>query len=322
MPVQTLADVLNGAREMGVGVPNLWGGTTEKILGHIRAAEDLRMPLSLAVVRALCPELPLDYGFEMIIDAAKRSTVPIAVILDHGASLDECVQAICAGASGVMYDGSHLSFEDNVQNTREVVRVAQAAKVSVEAELGAVGGSALEYGTDDTLEGHLTAPEKVEEFVQRTGIDALAISVGNAHGAYKGTPEIRHDLIRTIRRKVNIPLVLHGASGLPEQEYARILESGITKINYYSGMSAASVEALKVYLGSGDGSIGCHNVLRHMIEWYTNETRRLLMMLGARRYSGSAHLPPAGESGSEVGGVSRDQIASVVADVVSRYRHE
>lgn len=322
MPIASLADVLNSARREGIGVPNLWGGTTEKTLGHIRAAEELRAPISLCYVRALCPELSMEYGFEMIIDAAKRSTVPIAAILDHGANVEECVGAICAGASGVMYDGSHLPFEENVQNTGEVVRFAHAAGVSVEAELGSVGGSALEYGTDDALQGQLTEPEKVVEFVERTGVDALAISVGNAHGAYKGAPNIRHDLIRTIRRKVDIPLVMHGASGLPETEYARIVESGITKINYYSGMSAAAVEALRVFLGSDDGSIGCHNVLRHMIEWYTNETRRLLTLLGARGNSERSRLPPPRQPDPASVGISREQIAAIVADVVDKYRRE
>ena len=322
MPIVPLADVLNTARRERVGVPNLWGGNTEKILGHLRAAEELQAPISLCYVRALCPELPMEYGFEMIVDAAKRATVPVAVILDHGMNLDECVVAIHAGASGVMYDGSHLPFEENIQNTREVVRVAHAAGVSVEAELGSVGGSAIEYGTDDTLEGQLTDPNRVAEFVERTGVDALAVSVGNAHGPYKGTPNIHHDLIRTIRAKVNIPLVMHGASGLPDAEYLRIVESGITKINYYSGMSIAAVEALRTFLRSNDGSVGCHNVLRHMIEWYTNETRRLLILLGARGRSDRSQ-PPSVQGPEHIPvGISREQIAAIVADVVSKYRRE
>ncbi len=314
MPIIPLVDVLRTARRAGVGVPNLWGGNTEKILGHLRAAEELNMPISLCYVRALCPELPMEYGFEIMIGAAKRATVPVAVILDHGTSLEECVAAVRFGASGVMYDGSHLPFEKNVYNTREVVRVAHAANVSVEAELGSVGGSAVEYGADTTLQGQLTDPERVAEFVERTGTDALAISVGNSHGPYKGPPDIRHDLIRAVRERVEIPLVMHGASGLPETEYLRIVRSGVTKINYYSAMSIASVEEHRRFLESGDGTIGCHNVLRHMIEWYTRETRRLLVLLGAER--------AADRSGHSPGGFSREQIAAVVADVVRKYRRQ
>ena len=322
MPIVPLADALNTARRDSLGVPNLWGGSTEKILGHLRAAEELQVPISLCYVRALCPQLPMEYGFEMIIDAAKRSTIPVAVILDHGASLDECMTAIHSGASGVMYDGSHLPFEENVRNTREVVRVAHAAKVSVEAELGSVGGSAIEYGSDDTLEGQLTDPERVGEFVERTGVDCLAVSVGNAHGPYRGAPNIRHDLIRAIRDKVTIPLVMHGASGLPEAEYRRIVASGITKINYYSAMSIAAVEELRAFLRSSDGSVGCHNVIRHMIDWYTNETRRLLILLGARGRTDRSPVPLAQESEHIPVGISKEQIAAIVADVVGKYRRK
>ncbi len=322
MPIVPLANVLNTARSEQLGVPNFWGGSTEKILGHIRAAEELQAPLSLCYVRALCPELPMEYGFEMIVDAAKRATVPVAVILDHGMNLEECVVAIRSGASGVMYDGSHLPFEENVQNTREVVRVAHAAKVSVEAELGSVGGSAIEYGSDDTLEGQLTDPGRATEFVERTGVDCLAVSVGNAHGAYKGTPNIRHDLIRAIRATVDIPLVMHGASGLPEAEYLRIVESGITKINYYSALSIAAVEALRAFLRSDEQSIGCHNIERHMIDWYTNETRRLLMLMGARGRSDQPALPLSQEPDHIPVGINREQIAAIVADVVSKYRRK
>ncbi len=322
MPIVPLADALTTARRERVGVPNLWGGSTEKILGHLRAAEELQVPISLCYVRALCPELPMEYGFEMMVGAARRATVPVAVILDHGTSLEECVTAIHSGASGVMYDGSHLPFEENVQNTGEVVRVAHAAKVSVEAELGSVGGSAIEYGSNDTIEGQLTDPDRVVEFVERTGVDCLAVSVGNAHGSYKGVPNIRHDLIRAIRAKVDIPLVMHGASGLPDAEYLRIVESGITKINYYSGMSIAAVEALRAFLKSSDGSVGCHNVVRHMIEWYTNETRRLLMLMGARGKSDRSSLPPVQAPEHIPVGITREQIAAIVADVVSKYRRE
>lgn len=313
MPVATLADVLDTARKRRIGVPNLWAGSMEKILGHIRAAEEMDMPLSLCFVRALCPELPLEFGFGIMIRAAARARVPVAVILDHGMSLEECVQAIRAGASGVMYDGSHLTFEENIQNTRDVVRVAHAAGVSVEAELGTVGGSAVEYETATLLESSLTDPNDAVTFVEETGTDALAISVGNSHGEYKGPPAIRHDLIREIRARVSVPLVMHGASGLPDSEYPRIVESGISKINYYTAMSLAAADEMKAFLAHGGGQEGCHNIIRHMIEWYAGATRQLLQKLRTQgdEFRTSDQTTP--------GDISREQIAAVVADVLKDY---
>lgn len=323
MSLATLSDVLIHARSLTRGVPNLWGGSVEKILGHIKAAEELGASLSICYNRALCPEIPPDYGFSIIVSAARRAEVPIAVILDHGESLEECVTAIHAGATGVMYDGSHLSYRENVERTREVVRVAHAVDVSVEAELGAVGGSALEYGGTEDLESVLTDPEQAAEFVDKTGVDALAISVGNSHGLYKGPVNIRHDLIRQIARRVEIPLVMHGASGLPEEEYGRIVESGITKVNYYSGMSVNAVDRLRKYVQDQPPSTTpCHNVIRHMIGVYVDETRDLLRLLGW----GEGGLHSHGRNTPEVSGpidtdaVDVDEIAAIVMKVLEEQR--
>ena len=324
MPLSTLTDVLLHARERNCGVPNIWGGSVEKILGYVHAAEEMAAPLSLCYNHALCPEIPLDYGFSIIVAAAKRAKVPIAVILDHGESLEECVAAIMAGATGVMYDGSHLPYRENLERTREVVRVAHAADVSVEAELGAVGGSALEYGGTTDLESVLTEPDQAVDFVDSTGVDALAISVGNSHGLYKGPAHIRHDLIQEIARRVEIPLVMHGASGLPKEEYRRIIDSGITKINYHSAMSVEAMERLRAYVDGQPPNTPCHNVIRHMIGVYTDETRSLLRLLGwgqgASTGRPSEDPVAAGRAGADA--VDVDEIAAMVVKVLEEQRSQ
>lgn len=319
MAVQTLSQVLLEARRKKIGVPNLWGGSVEKILGHVRAAEEMGAPLSLCYNHALCPEIPMDYGFEIILAAARRAAVPVAVILDHGHTVEACAQAVRAGASGVMYDGSHLPFAENVRNTQEVVRIAHAAGVSVEAEIGAVGGSSIEYGTDEELASVLTDPDQATEFAEATGVDALAISVGNSHGLYRGTPKIRHDLIREIGRRVSIPLVMHGASGLSPDEYPKIIAGGITKINYYSEMSRVATERMTRFLDSDPGTILCHNIVQFMIEVYLEETKLLYAKLGYR-VPGKEQGIGAGEAA--VGSATVEEITAIVLKVLQDYRSE
>ncbi len=280
MPIVSLTDALAEGRRRGCGVANFWAGGAEATIGIVRAAEAMNAPIVLCYNRPLCPQFPMALGFAMMRSAAERMAVPIALTLDHGADPGECREAIECGATGVMYDGSHLPLEDNLEITREVVRMAHAAGVSVEAEVGSIGGSAIEYGLDHSVEGVFTDPESATMFVDATGIDALAISVGNAHGRYSATPRIRYDLVREIASRVSVPLVLHGASGLTDTEYQKIVDAGITKINYYSEGSRRVIEQLRAFLTVDRGEMLSHNVSRFLIEAWERETCSVLALLG------------------------------------------
>ncbi|MEJ2558661.1 MAG: class II fructose-bisphosphate aldolase [Anaerolineae bacterium] len=217
MPLVRSKEILVEARKKRYGVPSLLAGDLQMVIGAIRAAEEQRSPLILAFNQEVTPHIPLELGIPVAVMAARRASVPVATILDHGGSLEDVVKAIDLGTSSVMFDGSGLTYEENVRHTYEVGRVAHAAGVCVEAELGSIAGSAVDIqGSNSEPGSRFTAPEAAADFVARTGVDALAISFGNAHGIYQGEPRLNLDLVRRIHAVVEVPLVMHGASGLAE----------------------------------------------------------------------------------------------------------
>jgi ketose-bisphosphate aldolase len=161
---------------------------------------------------------------------AEDSSAPVSLMLDHGRSFEDCIRAIAYGFTDVMYDGSKLPMEENIETTRAVVRAAHAVGVGVEAELGHVGRGS-EYADHETRRLGFTDPESVEHFVAETGVDFLAIAIGTAHGLYDGDPQLDFDLLREIRARVDIPLVLHGGSGVTEEQFRTAIANGISKIN-------------------------------------------------------------------------------------------
>jgi fructose-bisphosphate aldolase, class II len=187
----------------------------EIVQGVVRAAEKLKSPVILATSEGAIKYAGMEYLYCLASTAAVRSKVPIAFHLDHGRDLGVIKKAINMGYSSVMFDGSHLDFERNIKITKRIVQLAHRRGISVEAELGTIGGK------EDTIEAKeiiYTSPEKAKAFVERTGCDFLAVAIGTSHGAYKfrGKADLRHDLLRKINLSVKIPLVLHGASGVPK----------------------------------------------------------------------------------------------------------
>lgn len=287
MTLVNAKEILAEARKRKYGIPSLLAGNLEMVIGQIMAAEAQRSPLILAFNEGVTPEVPLELGVPLMVNAAKRARVPVATILDHGQSLETVVKTIHHGASSVMFDGSSLPYEENVKQTKEVVRVAHAVGVCVEAELGSVGGSSIEIGIVDTAvdpdtdpERYFTDPELAVDFVERTGVDALAISFGNVHGVYRGKPRLDLDRVRKIQTMVDVPLVMHGASGLAESDYGRIIDSGISKINYYTAMARGASKGLKKMLVEADEeSMIYHQTISWGIDYFFTETKKLLDIL-------------------------------------------
>lgn len=280
MPLVSSKDILTQARKNRYGVPSLLAGNLEMVTGSILAAEARKSPLILPFNQEVTPQVPMELGIPMTVGAAKRATVPVAVVLDHGRSLEEIVKAIHLGASSVMFDGSSLPYEENVRQTKEVVRVARAVGVCVEAELGGIGGSSVDL-RDGGPESSTTDPEQAVDFVERTGVDALAISFGNAHGLYRGEPNLDLDRVRAIHAMVDVPLVMHGASGLTEEEYPEIIASGISKVCYYTAMGLGAADDLReMFADSDQDPVVYHHLISRSIDFFYAYTQWLLDLLG------------------------------------------
>lgn len=288
MPLVGIRDMLGEASRKKYGVLSLLAGNMEMVLGQVAAAEACRAPLILAWNRGVTPHVPMDVGMPMVVRAAERAAVPVATILDHGRSLADTEQAVNQGCSAVMIDCSDLPYDENVRLTSEVVKVAHSAGVDVEGELGSIAGI-VEWKAQDP--GHssvkdvpvseATDPRLAREFVQRTGVDALAISFGNVHGRYHGLPCIDLDLVRRIHRQVEVPLVMHGGSGLASSAYADIIRAGISKVGYYTAAGIRAVDLLRSHLTqSADGTLVYHDIIAMSIDFFRQDTARLLEMVG------------------------------------------
>lgn len=223
----------------GVAAADVWSESSIKAV--IEAAEKENAPAIIAIYPAIADVLEVG---KIAADLASKSKVPLAVHLDHGTTFDQAVQSVKAGLTSVMVDRSTLPFEDNVREVKEIVKLAHAVGVTVEAELGHVG-QGFEYET--TKNTALTDPEQAVEFVKQTGVDCLAVAVGTSHGVYKGKPEIHFDLLQTLSKVVDVPLVLHGCSGTGDENLKKAIECGITKLNLYTDLDMAGLEMFKNY---------------------------------------------------------------------------
>ena len=237
----TLKDILADAeaKKYGVGLFNMLN--LEMARGIIEAAEEERSPLILGVAEVHLPLIPFEYAALIMNDIAKKASVPVCLHFDHGVDYDKIKAAVDAGFSSVMYDGSSLPYEENIKNTLAVSKMAHAKGVSVEAELGHVGGG--EGGTDDGVEEMYTKVEQVNDFIDRAEIDALAVAIGTAHGPYKKKPVLDIGRLAEIYKVSSKPLVLHGGSGLSPEQFRATIDNGIRKVNICTEMCVAAREA-------------------------------------------------------------------------------
>ncbi|MGE5557316.1 MAG: class II fructose-bisphosphate aldolase [Bacillota bacterium] len=224
----------------------------EQVKAVVAAAEDLNSPVILMVTEGGVRYAGLEYIAALGRTAASGTSLPVVFHLDHCTSYQLAEKAICAGFSSVMIDGSMLPFDENVSVTRDVVKAAHSAGVSVEAELGRVGGK--EDGISAENPGKfMTDPEEAAEFVEKTGVDCLAVAVGTAHGLYKGTPVLNFTLLEKIRDRLDLPLVLHGGSDLPDETVRKAIESGIRKLNIWTDLAVAQTGAIRRFLSENPG---------------------------------------------------------------------
>jgi len=239
---------------------------------HIEVAEELNMPLILAYADAM-------QGYGLSIEEAamlgktygEKASVPVALHLDHGSTVEICKKCADLGFTSVMIDASSESFEENVRRTKEVVDYCKPLGITVEAEIGHVGQGS-EFEDPEKNDNVYTTVEECKKFVELTGIDSVAISIGTAHGAYKGTPVINFERLKEIRKEVNVPLVLHGGSSSGDDNLKKCAELGISKINIFTDIIT---KGLEIYRNSSstslmDVSVEAHNGMKEVLRHYYN----------------------------------------------------
>jgi fructose-bisphosphate aldolase, class II len=248
MALVPLARMLGTARAGRFAVGAFNGVDSYFIDAIFSAALSLKAPIIINCAEVHLKLIELEDIAGYVHYKAAATGLPVTLNLDHGLTFPTVERALAAGFSSVMFDGSHLTYEENVRQTAEVVRMCHAQGVSVEGELGAVGGDEggnLEGAAD---EKHYTDPAQALDFVTRTGLDALAVAIGNSHGKYKGVPKLDFARLDTLSKTVAVPLVLHGGSGLSVEDFRRAVSLGIAKINFYTGMSQVALDRLKTDL--------------------------------------------------------------------------
>lgn len=217
----------------------------EMVMAVIKAAEEMHAPAILQTTPSTIKYAGLPLYYANVAAAARQASVPIALHLDHGNSFALAMQALRVGYTSIMIDGSHEAFEDNIALTRSVVEACAASDIPVEAELGKVGGKEDDLECDDP--GY-TDPEDAVKFVEETGVSSLAVAIGTAHGIYKGEPKLDVERLSEIRKRVAVPLVLHGASGVPEETVKECIRRGISKVNFATELRIAYSNGVKKFL--------------------------------------------------------------------------
>lgn len=228
MPLVTMKSLLRQARNNHTGIGAFSVGNMEMVKGAIQAAEEMKMPLILQIAEVRLKHSPLELMGPMMVQAAKEAGVDVAVHLDHGLTVETVKRALDYGFTSVMFDSSAYSYEENMDRTKLVVALARACGATVEAELGMVGGS------EDGSCNHVircTDPEDAKIFCETTKIDALAVAIGNAHGNYPAAPQLAFDVLEQISAKTDLPLVLHGGSGITDTDFRKAIRLGIVKVN-------------------------------------------------------------------------------------------
>lgn len=245
MPLVTSEKMLLDAQKGGYAVGAFNVENMEMVKAVLAAAEELKAPVMLQTTPSTIKYGTVETYAAIVKAEAEKVSVPVCLHLDHGSSFELAVQAMKAGYTSVMIDGSHEDFENNIAITKKVVDVAKALGIPVEAELGKVGGK------EDDLEADAdtnTDPAEAKEFVESTGVSSLAVAIGTAHGFYVGTPVLDKPRVSDIKEVVPVPLVLHGASGLSEEDVRECVERGMCKVNFATELRAAYTDAVKKLL--------------------------------------------------------------------------
>lgn len=248
MPLVSMSEFLPKAKANKFAVGQFNMNNLEFAQAITEAAIQEKSPFIFGISEGALKYMGMEYTVAIAEAAAKKSGLPIALHLDHGSSFEVAMKCIRGGFSSVMFDGSHYTLEENIRLTKEVVKAAHAMGVSVEGELGTIGGVEDDISVDEA-HASLAKPEEAIRFYEETGVDCLAIAVGTAHGMYKGEPKIHYDIIEQVAKAIPVPIVLHGGSGVPDEAIRLSVAAGVGKINVNTENQVACTEAIREVLG-------------------------------------------------------------------------
>ena len=247
-------DVLLPAKKGHYGIGFFNAVNVEMARAIIETAEELRAPVMVGTAEVLLPAMSLERVAEYLIPMAQKAAVPVCVHYDHGLTFDKCMEALKLGFTSVMYDCSTEDYESNTAKVTEMVRICHGRGVTVEGELGHVGDNEG-TGKLENPSDYYTDPEIAADFVKRTGIDSLAVAVGNAHGDYKVPPKLDFERIETISGRTGLPLVLHGGSGLSDSDFRTAVQKGVCKVNIFTDIDKAGKAGIEKGLAAGASSM-------------------------------------------------------------------
>lgn len=251
-----LNDILPRAQREHYAVGLFNTTDTDMLQAAIEAAEEMESPIIIGTAEVLLPHGELKLIAPSVLAAADWAKVPVVVHYDHGLTFERCMEALQLGFTSIMFDGSAGDTEKNLADTAEVVRIAHAFGASVEGEIGHVGQAATD---DGALTDMYTTPQEAVDFVKATGVDALAVAIGTAHGVYKTRPKLDINRLREIRAALDTPLVLHGGSGLSDDDFRNTIQAGIAKMNIFTDLCVAGNRAMQAGLEQGLGYLDIRN---------------------------------------------------------------
>lgn len=288
----SLKELMEDAEKGGYAVGAFNVSNLESLMAIMQAAEETGRGVILNYAEVHAPFLSMEQAALIMLDAAKKAKVPVCVHLDHGSSMESCIQAIRLGFTSVMLDASAEDYETNVWETKEIVRLAHSVGVTVEAELGHIFSSDMGLAESpkeaetlesfDSAEDVYTDPATAKDFVERTGVDVLAIAFGTTHGIYTKKPKLDLERITKIKEAIDIPFVMHGGSGLSKEEFQTAIRNGIRKINYYTYMTLAGGRAVKEALDqkSPDENVFFHDIPMIAVEAMKENVKEAIQVFG------------------------------------------
>ena len=280
MPLINMRDMLAHAYENKYAVGAFDLVSLDFLEAIVRGAEQRRAPVILSLAESHFEYFNFELAMAATVAAARRTHVPIAIHLDHGLSLESAVRAIRFGCNGVMVDVSTRPFAENVAHTRAVVDLAHACGVPVEGELGYVAGVEGEDAEKHPGEIVYTAPQEARAYIEQTGVDFLAVSIGTVHGRMRGTPRLDFERLAQINTALGIPLVIHGGTGLSDDQYRRLIENGTAKINYYTALADAAGASIRIN-AERDARAGYTGLVRGVRGAIQSEVERMIDLFGS-----------------------------------------
>ena len=277
-----MSEMLQDASHRGYAVPCFNTISLDMVRGIIEAAEEEKSPVILCHAEIHFKYTLLEQIAPIMVEAMNKAKVPVSILLDHGKSFSAVTNAMHLGFNAIMFDGSEYGYEENVQKTSEVVKIAKTLGVSVEGELGYVtrpkSGGAEGQDDDSIIDDTslYTDPEHAREFVERTGIDALAAAFGTVHGVYLKKPVLDLNRLEQISKTAGVPIVMHGGSGLSDEDFKQTIDKGVAKINYYTGMALKVVDRTKERFAQSEEKTFYHEFMMNVIQDFKDDAQQIM----------------------------------------------